>query len=54
MAVGTEVRASETLKRILHRLIIASAPTHATQNSASKPDREQAESRETNTESWTG
>jgi len=49
MAVGTEVRASKTLKRTLHRPT-ASAPTHATQNIASKPDREQAESPETNTE----
>jgi len=30
----------------------ASAPAQATQNSASKPNREQAESRETNTECW--
>ena len=52
MAVGTEVRASKTLKRTLHRPT-ASAPTHATQNIASKPDREQAESPKTNTESWT-
>ena len=29
------------------------APTHATQNIASKPDRKQAESPETSTESWT-
>ena len=34
MAVGTEVRASKTLKRTSHRPI-AAAPTHATQNSAS-------------------
>jgi hypothetical protein len=34
MAVGTEVCASKTLKRTSHRPI-ASAPTHAIQNSAS-------------------
>ena len=36
----TEVRASKTLKRTSHRPV-ASAPTHATQNIASKPAREQ-------------
>jgi len=40
MAVGTEVRASKTLKRTSHRPV-ASALTHATQNIASKPAREQ-------------
>jgi len=52
MAVETGVRASKIPKRTLHRPI-ASAPTHATQNSTSKPNKEQAERRETNTECWT-
>jgi len=40
MAVIGQVRASKTLKRTPHRPV-ASAPTHATQNIASKPAREQ-------------
>ena len=51
MAVGTGVRASKTPNRTLYRSI-ASAPTQAIKNSASKPNREEAESRETNTECW--
>ena len=45
------MRASKTPKK--HYIdTLASAPTQATQNSASKPNGEQAESRLTNTECW--
>ena len=45
------MRASKTPKE--HYIdTLASAPTQATQNSASKPNGEQAESRMTNTEFW--
>jgi len=49
--VRTGMRASKTPKK--HYIdTLASAPTQATQNSASKPNGEQAESRLTNTECW--